>query len=299
MSDTVDQLLEFFRRHPRWVVLTGAGASAGSGIPTYRDASGKWLRNRPIQHQEFIHFAAKRQRYWGRSMVGWPGVRDARPNPIHLALTRFEALGRMTLLITQNVDRLHQRAGTRHVVDLHGRLDRVLCLDCGAGYEREYIQQRLLALNPDHVTFAAAARPDGDADLSDEQVAGVRTYDCEACGGLLMPDVVFFGGSIPRERVNRCEQALTEADGLLVVGSSLQVYSGYRFCKQAKALNKPLIIVNEGTTRADHLCDLKIQQEGMAVLLAVIDQLPSCADPSSMETPCPTPSSSGLDTTCA
>lgn len=286
MSDPVAQLIDFFQRHPKWVLLTGAGVSAPSGIPTYRDANGRWLRNQPIQHQEFVQHFHRRQRYWGRSMVGWPGVRDARPNHIHLAITRLENLGRASLIITQNVDRLHQRAGSRDVVDLHGRLDRVLCLDCGAGYEREYVQHELQLRNPAHTGFAANARPDGDADLDDDQVAGIKVFDCEACGGVLMPDVVFFGGSVPRDRVARCEQAIAAADGLLVVGSSLQVYSGYRFCKLAKKLDKPLLIVNEGSTRADDLADCKIEHNGMATFLAAIDQL-SPHDP--LELSCPTP----------
>lgn len=278
MTEMVEQLQDFFHRYRRWAVLTGAGVSARSGIPTYRDASGRWLRNRPIQHQEFISSIDKRRRYWGRSMVGWPGVRDARPNAVHLALTRFEQLGRSEHIITQNVDRLHQRAGSCHVTDLHGRLDRVRCLDCGAGYEREYVQLQLLRLNPHHSGFSASARPDGDADLSDEQVASVTVFDCEACGGMLMPDVVFFGGSVPRERVDTCLQALTAADGLLVVGSSLQVYSGFRFCKQAVAQDKPLLVINEGSTRADDIATLTLRDGALNALMQAIDSLPPHLD---------------------
>ena len=292
MIDAANQLTELLDDLPNWLVLTGAGISADSGIPTYRDAAGNWLRNQPIQHQEFVQSSEKRQRYWGRSMVGWPGVRDARPNPNHLALTRLEASGRIGLIVTQNVDRLHQRAGSSRVVDLHGRLDRVLCRDCGAGYEREYIQTQLLAKNPGHFEFSGNARPDGDADLNDEQVAGVSVHDCEACGGMLMPDVVFFGGSIPRERVERCEAALKNADGLLVIGSSLQVYSGYRFCKQAHAAKKPIVIVNAGATRADQLATLKIERNPMTVLRVAID---SVTDATLGNTQCQTPSSTGSD----
>lgn len=299
MSESVAQLQEFFSRHPRWLVLTGAGISARSGIPTYRDASGKWLRNQPIQHQEFLQQPEKRRRYWGRSMVGWPGVRDARPNEVHLALTRLEQQGRVELLVTQNVDRLHQRAGAQQVVDLHGRLDRVICLDCGAGYYRDYVQQHLERLNPDHQGFHAQARPDGDADLSEEQVAGIRVFDCEACGGTLMPDVVFFGGSIPRVRVDHCEQALIAADGLLVIGSSLQVYSGFRFCRQAHQQGKPIVIVNEGTTRADELASLKVELQAMDALMQCIDTLSDLSTVSTQETSCHAPSSSGSATTSA
>lgn len=273
MTVLVDQLTEIFLRHRRWVVLTGAGISAPSGIPTYRDADGRWLRSRPIQHQEFLSSPAHRQRYWGRSMIGWPAVRDAQPNGFHDALTRLEVADRTELIVTQNVDRLHQRSGSQSVIDLHGRLDRVVCLDCGAGYTRETVQEWLLRLNPQHRQLEATARPDGDADLSDSEVAGIRSPQCEACGGMVMPDVVFFGGAIPRDRVERCERAVEAADGLLVVGSSLQVYSGFRLCKQAAALDKPLVIVNEGHTRADTLTDMKIDTDALPVLASAIDRI--------------------------
>ncbi len=275
MPYTSEHLSEYFERYRHWAVLTGAGVSAASGIPTYRDATGGWLRNRPIQHQEFVHHVSSRQRYWGRSLIGWPGIREARPNSLHLALTRFEAAEYSTLLITQNVDRLHQRAGSKAVVDLHGRLDKVRCLNCNAGYEREYVQSHLVRLNPQHHQFATVARPDGDADLADQDVASVRILDCEACGGTLMPDVVFFGGNVPRERVQQCQAAVASAEGLLVVGSSLQVYSGFRFCKQAIALGKPLIVVNEGKTRADDLATLKIETGALQHLITAIDLLPN------------------------
>ena len=273
MNESVSQLLGFFERHARWVVLTGAGISADSGIPTYRDGNGRWLRNTPIQHQEFVADASARQRYWGRSMVGWPGVRDALPNDNHRALAAMEAMGRVELTITQNVDRLHQRAGSQRVTDLHGRLDRVLCLDCGAGYEREEVQRELESLNPHHQGLVAAARPDGDADLSPKQVNDIHVWDCPACCGLLKPDVVFFGGSIPRQRVQQCEQALESADGLLVLGSSLQVFSGFRFCKMAVAQNKPLVILNEGLTRADGLADLKVSDQALDLFRKSIQTL--------------------------
>lgn len=266
MTDSHQLLEAALGEQPRWAVLTGAGVSAGSGIPTYRDARGTWLRNRPIQHQEFLADPAARRRYWGRSMVGWPGVRDARPNALHRALARWETLGHVECLITQNVDRLHQRAGSAAVVDLHGRLDRVRCLDCGADYPREWLQQQLERLNPQLPTLAAVARPDGDADLDANQVEGIQVVDCQACGGVLMPDVVFFGGSVPQDRVARAFAAVESADGLLVVGSSLQVYSGFRFVRHAAGLGKPVVIVNEGITRADHLATLKITDNALALL---------------------------------
>ncbi len=258
MDKITSQLAQLFSQHPRWLVLTGAGISADSGLPTYRDNKGTWLRNRPIQHQEFIQSFEARQRYWGRSMVGWPNIRDSQINANHRAVADFERSGRTTLVVTQNVDRLHQSAGSQNVVDLHGRLDRVVCLDCGAGYDRQRVQSELEKLNPQHRGFELAARPDGDADLSPDQVTNITVWDCEACGGMLKPDVVFFGGTVPRERVKRCQDALTEADGLLVIGSSLQVFSGFRFCRQAIDQGKPLVVLNEGKTRADAIASLKI-----------------------------------------
>lgn len=266
MDGLASQLQEILLSHDSWVVLTGAGISADSGIPTYRDARGTWLSASPIQHQDFVTDPAARQRYWGRSMIGWPPVRDAQPNPNHTALVTFEQAGKTALLVTQNVDRLHQKAGSQRVVDLHGRLDRVICLDCSAGYTRDHVQAQLERLNPHHRGLAGGTRPDGDADLSPEQVQNIAILPCEACGGMLKPDVVFFGGSIPRERVSTCEDAITRADGLLVIGSSLQVYSGFRFCRQAHELGIPLVIVNEGLTRADELATLKISTQGLAVL---------------------------------
>lgn len=235
------------------LVLTGAGISAATGIPTYRDSSGRWLRSEPIKHQEFMSDPGKRRRYWGRSLRGWPGVRDARPTAAHRSLTRLEQRGALTHIVTQNVDRLHQRAGSQQVIDLHGRLDRVLCLDCGAESCRELLQSRLEALNPSLPRGNGSARPDGDADLAEELIDGVRVPECSVCGGRLMPDVVFFGGSIPPARVEACRDALASARSLLVVGSSLTVYSGFRFCRWAAGAGLPIFLINPGQTRADDL----------------------------------------------
>lgn len=254
------------RDHPRLVVLTGAGISAASGIPTYRNDRGEWQRSDPIQHQEFISQAAKRRRYWARSMNGWPYVRASRPNAAHRALAGLERLGYVHLLVTQNVDRLHQGAGSRRVVDLHGRLDRVLCRGCGAVVDRDRFQRELKAANPDYASFRAEIRPDGDAEVEERWVDGFRVPGCRACDGLLMPDVVFFGGTVPGERVARVRAAVDAADALLVAGSSLMVYSGFRFCRQAVDAGKPLLIVNRGATRADDLATLKIGADCAGVL---------------------------------
>jgi NAD-dependent SIR2 family protein deacetylase len=275
MSNTeqeLQQLQDFITRYPRIVALTGAGISAGSGIATYRDAAGRWLYSTPIQHREFLHTAAVRQRYWTRSWFGWPAVRDARSNAAHRAIATLEQQGVINLVITQNVDRLHQRAGSSAVIDLHGRLDRVQCLDCAAFTDREVMQQRLARANP-HLTVLSipkGERPDGDMALPDAMSASTRVPACEACGGILMPDVVFFGGSVPADRVTRARAALAAADALLVIGSSLQVYSGFRFCRQAATQGKALAIVNPGQTRADALATLRLRTPCETLLDALV-----------------------------
>lgn len=236
------------------VVLTGAGVSAEAGIPTYRDDDGQWRSGRPIQHHEFISSASSRRRYWARSMVGWRRVAASKPARAHHALARLEASGHVRLLATQNVDRLHQQAGHREVVDLHGRIDRVGCLDCGRFVTRAEMQDALEAMNPRHSeTNARVIRPDGDADIDEAALQEFRVPRCGACGGVVMPDVVFFGGTVPAERSARIAGAISRCDALLAVGTSLMVYSGYRFCRLAHELGKPLIIVNRGRTRADEL----------------------------------------------
>ena len=268
-------LTRFLEAHPRLVVLTGAGVSAASGIPTYRDAAGTWLRSTPIQHREFVSDERQRKRYWARSISGWPAVRDARPNRAHTALSRLEQQGVIELLITQNVDRLHQRAGSRQVTDLHGRLDRVQCLDCASRYSRESIQRQLLRENPHVRPGARTTLPDGDADIAPHIVEAIVVPGCENCGGILKPDVVFFGGSVAREKVEHCMTALERADALLVAGSSLKVWSGFRFCKRATDLGKPLAVINPGQTRADPLATLKVRAECGPLLHDVAHTLPS------------------------
>lgn len=259
--------------HPKLVILSGAGISASSGIPTYRDRSGVWRHSKPITHQEFTSDANQRRRYWARSLHGWPAVRDARPNAAHLALSRLERLGHIDLLITQNVDRLHQRAGSTAVVDLHGRVDQVRCLACSAIFSREHIQLRLLRDNPEDAqrvhTPQRQARPDGDAEIPDSALGNFSSPTCDTCDGDLIPDVVFFGGTVPKTRVQQCADAIEKADALLAVGSSLQVFSGFRFCRQAARLGKPLIIINPGATRADSLASAKFLTESELLLAAL------------------------------
>ena len=273
----LSQLELMIRQYPRLVVLTGAGLSAQSGIPTYRDDSGTWQRSEPILHQDFIDNKSTRQRYWARSLAGWPYVHKAQPNRGHRALVELESCGHIPLLVTQNVDRLHQRAGHRQVVDLHGRLDRVVCLGCGQVVAREALQQQLLALNPGFTGDNAEQQADGDAAVEAAQVAGFRVPDCPYCSGMLMPDVVFFGGTVPKPRVECVKREIANADALLVLGSSLMVYSGFRFCRLASEANKPLLIVNRGTTRADDLATMKLSIDCGDVLEYLAERLGRCA----------------------
>jgi NAD-dependent SIR2 family protein deacetylase len=262
-------LREFIRRHPRLAVLTGAGVSTLSGIPDYRDERGDWKRARPVEFRPFMTRADVRQRYWSRSAVGWPIIRNAQPNAAHRALARLESRGFVSLLITQNVDGLHQAAGSGNVIDLHGRLDVVLCMQCGHSLARADLQHRLLADNPGWAEVEARVAPDGDVDIAGRDHGDFVVPACPRCGGILKPDVVFFGEPVPRERVARAFDGVAQADALLVVGSSLMVYSGFRFAEAAAAARKPIAAVNLGRTRADHLFALKISEPCGEVLSAV------------------------------
>ena len=282
MSDSnpdLKALQAFLNDCRQLVVLSGAGISTGSGIPTYRDAEGAWRANEPIKHQEFINSHERRQRYWARSMRGWPGVRDARPNGAHRALALLESRGYIDTIITQNVDRLHQRAGSSRVIDLHGRLDKVICLDCRESQSRESVQRRLERDNPGASATGFETRPDGDSDVPDHVVSGFRTPDCERCGGTLMPDVVFFGGTVPKQRVEDCMAAVDRSQGLLVVGSSLTVYSGFRFCRRAHDKGKPIALINPGKSRADELAALRLASPCEPVLSDLIAGLAVAENP--------------------
>ena len=251
MSDS--RLEDFIAAHRRLFVLTGAGCSTGSGIPDYRDEQGAWKRTPPVTYQAFVGDGITRRRYWARSLVGWPRIAQAQPNAAHRALAALEAQGRCSQLLTQNVDGLHQAAGSRAVIDLHGRLDAVVCLGCCASSSRADVQRRLAEANPAWAGLAAGAAPDGDADLEDRDFATFQVPACDACGGMLKPDVVFFGENVPRTRVDAAMARLAQADGMLVVGSSLMVYSGLRFVHAAVRAQIPVAAVNLGRTRADDL----------------------------------------------
>ncbi|MDO3720529.1 NAD-dependent protein deacetylase [Marinobacter sp. chi1] len=252
-----EMLADFIRKHPRLLVLTGAGVSTDSGIPDYRDGDGAWKRKQPVQHQAFMESFETRQRYWGRSLIGWPVMRNASPNPSHHHIAQLELLNHTSLVVTQNVDRLHQKAGTQGVVDLHGRADEVICMSCGFRCSRDEVHNQCDTLNPRFRQYQAATAPDGDADL-DVDFSDFKPADCPQCAGILKPDVVFFGDFVPKQRVDAALDSLRESDGLLVVGSSLMVYSGFRFCRYAKEWGKPIATLNLGRTRADDLADLKL-----------------------------------------
>ena len=266
----IADLPAFVATHRRLFVLTGAGCSTDSGIPDYRDADGQWKRTPPVTYQAFMGELATRQRYWARSLLGWSRFGQARPNATHHALAALEADDRVELLLTQNVDGLHQRAGSRTVIDLHGRLDEVRCMGCEARSPREVLQQRLRDANPGWDTLQAGIAPDGDADL-EADFSGFRVPACERCGGVLKPDVVFFGENVPRERVAAVQAHLQRSDAVLVVGSSLMVYSGYRFVDAAAKAGLPVAAVNLGRTRADELLSLKVQMPCAQALAFLLD----------------------------
>ncbi len=267
-------LADFIRQHPRLVVLTGAGCSTPSGIPDYRDASGNWKPGPPVLGAQFVRELPARQRYWARSLNGWPCFRAAEPNAAHRALASLEQRGHVRHLITQNVDGLHQRAGSRAVTELHGSLARVRCLGCDAVCARAEVQRVLERDNAGFRNLDAAPAPDGDAQLETQRLGGFRVPDCPRCGGTLKPDVVFFGESVPAPTVSACLDALAQADALLCVGTSLMVYSGFRFCRHAAARGQPVAALNLGRTRADDLLTLKIAAPCDAVLTALLGELP-------------------------
>jgi NAD-dependent SIR2 family protein deacetylase len=253
-----EALYQFVQSHPRLFVLTGAGCSTAAGLGDYRDANGQWKRPQPITGQTFINDTHARKRYWARSAVGWPGFAAARPAAAHHALVNLQSLGYASTLVTQNVDELHQQAGHTGVIDLHGVLSTVSCVDCKTRLSRNTFQEQLLSANPWIADLSAAHAPDGDADLELEQVDSVSVPDCPACGGMLKPSVVFFGESVSKPIVENAMNALANADALLVAGSSLMVFSGFRFCRAAANNGQPIAIVNHGKTRADDMATIKV-----------------------------------------
>lgn len=270
--DEVAAFVDFVERHPRLTVLTGAGCSTASGIPDYRDDDGQWKHREPMRYAQFVREVRNQQRYWAQSFSGWKRISAAAPNAGHAALARLEAQGRIDTLVTQNVDMLHQRAGSRRVIDLHGVLHRVRCLSCGQVTPRSDFQAQLRAANPEWNAAVRRLAPDGDAKLSRNDFESFVVPRCR-CGGTLKPDVVFFGESVPKDRVTAVHRALDTSDALLVVGSSLMVYSGYRFAVAAAKAGKPIAILNRGKTRADHMASLRLRNDCGPLLASAVGLL--------------------------
>ncbi|MFI6650405.1 NAD-dependent protein deacetylase [Streptomyces sp. NPDC050529] len=267
----------------RVLVLSGAGISTESGIPDYRGEGGSLSRHTPMTYQDFTGSAQARRRYWARSHLGWRTFGRARPNAGHRAVAAFERHGLLAGVITQNVDGLHQAAGSKDVVELHGSLDRVVCLSCNAFSSRRELARRLEEANAGFDPVAAAINPDGDADLTDEQVGDFRVVSCSVCGGVLKPDVVFFGEAVPPPRVEHCRELVHEAATLLVLGSSLTVMSGLRFVRQAAQAGKAVLIVNRDLTRGDRHAVTRIALPLGTALTTVAGQLGIPADDEAAE----------------
>ena len=266
IGKSLEEVTDLLTGSTGWLALTGAGVSSDSGVPTYRNRFGRWKRKQPVTHQEFIRSLAYRQRFWARNVVGWRFISQAQPNSAHYAIRDLQKTGAVMGLVTQNVDGLHQLAGSRSVIDLHGRIDRVICLSCGHSQSRRSLQSWFESHNPEFANRAGQIAPDGDADVDSLDFTQLSVPCCLKCGGILKPDVVFFGDSVPRKRLKTVREMMELASGLVVIGSSLMTYSGYRFCLWASKQNKPIVLVNQGNTRADDLAMKKICAPCLPVL---------------------------------
>jgi NAD-dependent SIR2 family protein deacetylase len=273
MEQQSRQLADFLAENGSVAVVSGAGVSTSSGIPDYRDRNGDWKHAEPIQFTDFVKNPHARKRYWARSYVGWQRFSKARPNAAHFALAGLEATGKVDTLITQNVDRLHSKAGSRRVIDLHGDLSKVRCLTCQTAHTRLDFQRALKDANPDWHAEVFRYKPDGDAELADNSHDDFRIPGCAACDGIVKPDVVMFGETVPKDRVHDASGAIDRANALLVVGSSLMLFSGFRFARQAAAQGKPIAIVNQGRTRADDIAALKVETDCGQALSAALELL--------------------------
>lgn len=274
-SSETEPLAKFIREHPGITVLTGAGCSTDSGIPEYRDDNGNWKHRQPMQFVDFVNDESRRRRYWAQSFAGWQRISNAKPNAAHHALAQLEREGYVSCVITQNVDNLHRAAGNRNVIDLHGTLQHTRCLGCSAQGSRAEFQDRLQESNPGWRANVAAIAPDGDARLANDGFDRFDVPECAVCGGIIKPDVVFFGEAVPESRSASAKRFLAQSTALLVVGSSLMVFSGYRFARLASESGKPIVIVNRGTTRADSLATHKLTENCSELLPRTVRRLAS------------------------
>lgn len=271
LEQGIGELLDFFARHRKVLLLTGAGISTASGIPDYRDSNGARRAAKPVQGEDFRLCEAARKRYWARSMVGWPVLARAEPNAAHCAIAALQANRSLGDIITQNVDGLHQRAGSSELTELHGNIHRVVCLACARQFSRAVVQTWLEYDNPDLMHVRAPAAPDGDAQIDashDERelLLDFRIPCCMHCHGMLKPDVVFFGDGVALAQSTAAQEKLAEADALLIVGSSVMVLSSFRLCRAAFETGKALAAINLGATRADHLLSFKTRGQAEHVL---------------------------------
>ncbi len=252
------------------MVLSGAGLSTESGIPDYRGPTGALRRSLPMTYQTFTRDPLARRRYWARSQLGWRVVAHAEPNDGHMAVAALQSRGALSGVVTQNVDGLHQAAGAADVVELHGNLDRVVCLGCFTRSARDQLDERLREANAGWEAVATAVNPDGDVTLDEAAVEAFEVVDCLGCGGVLKPDVVFFGENVPPAKVAHCYELVERSRSLLVLGSSLAVMSGLRFVRRAAALGRPVAIVNQGWTRGDEHATWKLPAPLGATLTALV-----------------------------
>ncbi len=269
----IESLVGFIRGHSRLIILTGAGCSTDSGIPEYRDDDGNWKHQPPMQFAEFVNDEGKRRRYWARSFAGWHRISNAKPNAAHRAIAELERCGYVSCVITQNVDNLHKAAGSKNVIDLQGILQRIRCLECDTTESRYTYQSRLQDCNPEWSASITAIAPDGDARISVDNLQSFDIPGCLNCGGIVKPDVVFFGEPVPELRSRRARRFLEQSDALIVVGSSLMVFSGYRFARFASEAGLPIAIVNRGTTRADELATHKLTANCAELLSQAVSRL--------------------------
>ena len=271
MKKEISELLAFIKDKNCLLAITGAGCSTDSGISDYRDSRGLWKKPPPIQYQDFLRSENARKRYWLRSQLGYPSFRDASPNKAHQSLVRLESFGIVHGLITQNVDRLHQKAGHREVIDLHGRLDEVVCLECNKVSSRNEVQVWLESENPfvNHLDFEL--RPDGDASVEVRDLSAFVVPKCSDCHGMIRPNVVFFGGSVPKQTAEDCQKLVDGCDGLLIVGTSLMAFSAYRLVRSAYQNGLQIASLNQGTTRADEMISCNIVENCSFALTNLVE----------------------------